>query len=173
MKGNRVILIVLGLQIVCATVVLSDIAASVLGLRSVPIAWEVRELIEIGAALGLVTGAGMGVVALRRSDARRQHVEDQLQAASGAFAELLEQRFNEWQLTPAERDVALFAVKGMTLTEIAGLRGTSEGTIKAQSAAVYRKAGVASRAQLVSHFVEELMGDALMPAPGSTPPDRS
>ncbi|MEM7641363.1 MAG: LuxR C-terminal-related transcriptional regulator [Pseudomonadota bacterium] len=172
MSGDRIILVVLGLQVVCATVVLSDIAASVLGLRSVPIAWEVREMIEIGAALGLVTGAGMGVVALRRSDARRRRVEDQLRAASGAFAELLERRFKEWKLTPAERDVALFAVKGMTLTEIANLRGTSEGTIKAQSAAVYRKAGVASRAQLVSHFVEELMGEALMPRQGGATPDR-
>ncbi len=168
MKASPGILIILAIQVGCTLVFVSDIAISVLGLRSVPIDWQLRELIEIGAALGLVLGAVMGVIALNRSDARRRRVEDQLQAASGAFNDLLQQRFREWGLTPAERDVALFAIKGMSLAEIATLRGTSEGTIKAQSAAVYRKAGVSGRAQLLSHFVEELMDVSLLPTTPST-----
>jgi len=78
-------------------------------------------------------------------------------AASGAFLELLEESFARWSLTPSERDVALLAVKGLSIGEIARLRQTREGTDKAQCTAVYRKAGVNNRAQLLSLFVEELM----------------
>ena len=55
------------------------------------------------------------------------------------------ERFDDWALTPAERDVALFALKGLSLAEIARLRSTSQGTVKAQTNAIYRKAGVTGR----------------------------
>jgi DNA-binding NarL/FixJ family response regulator len=59
-----------------------------------------------------------------------------------------------------ERDVALFAIKGMTTAEIAQWRDTSEGTVKAQTNAIYRKAGVTGRPQLLSLFIEDLMDEA-------------
>jgi DNA-binding CsgD family transcriptional regulator len=77
--------------------------------------------------------------------------------------DLLEDRFADWQLTPAEREVALFAIKGLSLAEIAAVRQTSEGTVKAQTNAIYRKAGVSGRPQLLSLFIDELMGEALVP----------
>ena len=73
--------------------------------------------------------------------------------------DVLAERFDEWGLTKAEKDVALFAIKGMSTAEIAGLRATSEGTIKAQTNAIYRKAGVTGRPQLLSLFIEDLMRD--------------
>jgi DNA-binding CsgD family transcriptional regulator len=73
--------------------------------------------------------------------------------------DLLEERFGEWALTPPERDVALFAIKGMSTAEIAMLRMTSEGTVKAQTNAIYRKAGVSGRPQLLSLFIDDLMRD--------------
>jgi DNA-binding CsgD family transcriptional regulator len=88
---------------------------------------------------------------------RRQKAESDLRLASGAFMAVLEERFAAWGLTPAERDVALFAIKGVSPSEIAALRNTSEGTVKAQSTAIYRKAGVNSRAQLLSLFIDDLM----------------
>jgi len=87
--------------------------------------------------------------------------EESLRLASGAFMEVLDERFAEWGLTPSERDVALFAIKGMSTGEIAALRSTSEGTVKAQTNAIYRKAGVSGRPQLLSLFIEELLGDGL------------
>ena len=95
--------------------------------------------------------------ALRRSLIRTREAEAKLRAASRAFMELLEERFSAWALTRAERDVALFAIKGMSTQEIAALRQTSEGTVKAQTAAIYRKAGVTGRPQLLSLFIEDLM----------------
>jgi DNA-binding CsgD family transcriptional regulator len=165
LTGRGAIAGIVFVQAVCALLVVSDTIISVLGLRATPLDWQLREMLEVGAGLGLILGTAMGIVALRRSDARRRKVEDQLRVASGAFTALMEQRFAEWGLTPAERDVALFSIKGLTLVDMAAARGTSEGTIKAQTAAVYRKAGVASRTQLVCLFIEDLMGEPLVPLP--------
>lgn len=168
MRRRVALLGLLVVQTLCTVVFVSDIAITVLGLRTVPIDWQLREFIEIGAAFGLILGLVLGVMALLRSDAQRKRAEDQVQVAAGALSELIAQRFDEWSLTPAERDVALYAVKGFTLAETAQLRGTSEGTIKAQSAAVYRKAGVANRTQLLSLFVEDLMDKVLLPDQAQT-----
>ncbi len=149
-----VILVVQGL---CAAYFVSEIAISVLGLPVPPIDWQLREFLEIGAALGLVSAVIVSAILLQKSEARSQAAEARLRAASGAFVDHLEVQFGEWGLTPAERDVAMFALKGLSTSEIAGLRDTSEGTVKAQTNAIYRKAGVSSRAQLVSLFIEDLI----------------
>jgi DNA-binding CsgD family transcriptional regulator len=144
-------------QALCAVFFVSDILLSVFDIYATPISWQSREYLEICAALGLVLGLFLGAVLLVRTMRQRRLVEEKLHRASGAFTELLEERFADWGLTTAERDVALFAIKGMSTAEIAGLRDTSEGTVKAQTAAIYRKAGVTGRPQLLSLFIEDLM----------------
>ena len=84
---------------------------------------------------------------------------------SGRFKAMVGGRFDEWNLTPAERDVAWFTIKGLSIAEIADLRGTSDGTIKAQSNAIYRKADVGNRLQLVALFVEDLVAADFGPRP--------
>jgi DNA-binding CsgD family transcriptional regulator len=157
-------------QAVCAVFFVSDILSSILGLRTTPISWQTRELIEIGAALGLILGLILGAFALSRTLRQRNMAEERLRRASGAFMDMLEERFAEWGLTSAERDVALFAIKGMSTAEIATLRSTSEGTVKAQTNAIYRKAGVTGRPQLLSLFIEDLIDDSVV-ARHETPPE--
>lgn len=166
MKGRWFIAAILAVQAVCGFFFVSDIIASVLGLRAVPISWQTRELMEIGAAVGLVLGLILGALALYRAFRAQAAAEESLRRAQTAFMVLLTERFAEWGLTPAESDVALFAIKGLSTTEIAGLRQTSEGTVKAQTAAIYRKAGVTGRPQLLSLFIDDLMRDdaSLRPA---------
>ena len=170
MRTTRAIVAILIVQVACAVFFVSDILSSVIGLRSTPISWQLRELIEIGAAVGLILGGVLGALALRRAHAARDAAEEKLRLASGAFMELLAERFADWGLTPAERDVALFAIKGMSTAEIASLRNTSEGTVKAQTNAIYRKAGVTGRPQLLSLFIEDLMGEGLPGARPDVPP---
>ncbi len=153
---------VLAVQVACGMIFIYDIMASIFGLRTSPINWQIRELIEIGAIMGLLLGSLLGFVALRRTETSLRKAEGQVRVASGAFMEVLEEHFESWGLTPAERDVATFAFKGMSLKEIAGLRNTSEGTVKAQTNAIYRKAGVSGRSQLLSLFVEDLMAESLV-----------
>ena len=161
MTDKLVFLAVFVLQVTCALFFIWDILSSLLALSSAPIAWALYELIQVGAALGLVLGAGITAWMLVRSLQARARAEASLRIASGAFMEVLEERFADWELTPAERDVALFSIKGLSTAEIAKLRNTSEGTVKAQTNAIYRKAGVSGRPQLLSLFIDELMTDAL------------
>lgn len=153
-------LIIIGaliVQTLCAGFFIWEAFAALTGWRVTPISWQARELIEIGAAVGLVIGIALGTVALIRSRRRHLEAEAKLRLASAAFKDLVAERFEAWGLTPAERDVAMFSVKGLSMSEIAALRDTSEGTVKAQSNAIYRKAGVKSRAELLSLFIDRLM----------------
>ena len=156
---------ILVVQTLCAVVFLSDIVLTILGLPYAPIPWTYREVMELAAAGGLVLGAVLGALLLRASLRRTREAENALRAASGAFMDLVHEHFEDWGLTAAERDVALFALKGMSIAEIAELRQTSQGTVKAQTNAIYRKAGVSGRPQLLSLFVDALMdGPARAPA---------
>jgi DNA-binding CsgD family transcriptional regulator len=159
MRRYWIILVILIIQVVSAFFFISDILSAYIGIWAHPVAWEMRELFEIGAAMGLAIGVGFGALLLWQIDRGRREAEDKLRRASTAFMDLLAERFDEWRLTPAEADVALFAMKGLSTAEIAELRKTSEGTVKAQTNAIYRKAGVTGRSQLLSLFIDDLMRD--------------
>jgi DNA-binding CsgD family transcriptional regulator len=68
----------------------------------------------------------------------------------------IDTQFDAWHLTSAEADVAGLLLKGASLREIAVLRRTSEATIRQQAQNVYRKSGLASRAELSAFFLEDL-----------------
>ena len=174
MKSRVVYILLFAVQFACAFFFLYEIFVNLLGLRVAPISWRLYEFIEIGAALGLVIGVLVTARMLVLSHRRERKAAANLRLASGAFMQVLEERFDAWGLTPAERDVALLSVKGLSLGEIAALRSTSGGTVKAQSTAVYRKAGVHSRAQLLSLFIDDLMGDGLPGVrPAATPIEKA
>ena len=173
MSRPWIVLLVFVVQLACALFFVGDILASVFGLAIGPMPWELRELLEVGAAFGLLIGLALGGLALRRAFRDRHRAEQSLRRASGAFAQLMQDRFGEWGLTVAESDVAMFAIKGLSTADIARLRATSEGTVKAQTNAIYRKAGVSGRPQLLSLFIEDLMRDdgtiRPMPPPKADP----
>lgn len=92
--------------------------------------------LEAMVAVALIVGTGFGALEMRRTLSRVQQAE-----------------------------VALFALKGLEVAEIARLRGTAPGTVRAQLNQVYAKSGSANRAQFVSLFIEELMAHSgLAPA---------
>ncbi len=157
-----IIIAILIVQVFSAVFFIGDILSSYLPVWSEPLPWQIRELLEVSAAIGLTIGVGFGLISLWRVDRHRRMAEERLRRASSVFSALLLERFREWRLTPAEADVALFAIKGLSTAEIATLRGTSEGTIKAQTNAIYRKAGVSNRPQLLSLFIDDLMRDDLV-----------
>ena len=159
MSKNPFLIALIFIQIACALFFVSDIFLTVLGARSVPISWRVREMLEIGAAVGLLLGTIFAVNALRNAIRMQAKAEKSLRLVQSAFRDHLEEKFEDWGLTNAERDVALFSIKGLSVAEIAAVRETSEGTVKAQSNAIYRKAGVSGRNQLLSLFIEDLIED--------------
>ncbi|MCR9137552.1 MAG: LuxR C-terminal-related transcriptional regulator [Alphaproteobacteria bacterium] len=152
------------LQFFCVLFLLADAVADVFKLESLSFIKD-SDSFEYAVVIALIMSMAATGYRMRRVLLRNRLVENQLMAASGAFCELLELHFENWNLTASEREVALLAIKGFGIAEIADLRKTKAGTIKAQLNAIYKKADVTGRPQLISLFVEELMGDTLAPSP--------
>lgn len=102
-----------------------------------------------------------------RVDVARFRGESQ-QYARG-LGEAIDRQFQRWGLSPAEREVALLLVKGLSHKEAAEVRATSERTVRQQALAVYRKAGLAGRAELAAFFLEDLL-QPVAPQPGAQAP---
>lgn len=96
-------------------------------------------------------------------DAWRQRAESLLRG----LGEALDAQLSEWELTPTEKETALFVLKGFSHKEIATLTGRSEKTVRQHAGAVYRKSGLGGRAELSAFFLEDLFLPVDVPTPGS------
>lgn len=90
----------------------------------------------------------------RREAAEWRARADELLADVGRTVDT---QFATWTLTPAEAEVALLLLKGLSTKEIAAVRDTTDRTTREQARAVYKKAGVAGRAELSAWFIEDLL----------------
>jgi len=149
------------LQALCALFFLTDVVLDLSGYEDALGGVE-HHSFELIVVLALGLGVVLTSIEIGKILRRHKRIAEQLRAASGAFWELMEEHFESWSLTPSERDVAVLAIKGLSIAEIAKIRHTKVGTIKAQSNAIYAKAGVTGRPQLLSLFIEELMGEGLL-----------
>lgn len=123
-------------------------------------------LTEASVALALGFGILIVGVALLRSLRQARSQRSALAIAAGEFRKVIEEQFDRWKLTKAERVVAVLSLQGHELDKIAAIRGAAVGTIRAQLAKIYAKSGVSNRAQLSAVFVERLFA-AEGPAPPS------
>jgi DNA-binding NarL/FixJ family response regulator len=98
---------------------------------------------------------------LRRAMAARQAERDRWRESAQKLLEglgaAIDAQFREWELTPAEREVALLLLKGYSHKHIAGATHRSERTVRQHAVAVYRKAGLSNRAELAAFFLEDLI----------------
>ncbi len=113
--------------------------------------------LEALVALGLLAGVVLGVFAIRAAAREARETERALDLARGALAEAIDLEFARWGLTASEADVALFALKGCTVEQIATMRASAQGTVRAQLSQVYAKAGVNSQAALMATIMEDLL----------------
>jgi DNA-binding CsgD family transcriptional regulator len=146
------------LQVGCGLVFITDVVSE----------WgefDRHTLAEVLGIIALLIGAAVSLAQYRHLLRRNTKIERELGAASGAFQDVIEQHFDNWHLTEAERDVAILSIKGVPIADIAAMRHTRAGTIKAQSAAIYRKAGVSSRAELITVMIEELIAGIRLRGP--------
>lgn len=149
------ILVMIIVQIICVGFFVGDIIADIFFDPEPEGLWEVETL----ATVALVFAIIFEIRLLRDILRRNARLEDNMRRAAMAFQDALAEYFDRWQLTPTERDVALFTIKGMTIAEIAILRGSAEGTIKSHLNAIYKKAGVIGRGAFLALFIEDLMQD--------------
>lgn len=96
-----------------------------------------------------------GELAKSAAEAERWRVEarDLMRGLSQA----IDEQFDRWQLSPAEKEVGLLLLKGLSHREIAEVRAVTEATARQQARAVYKKAGLSGRHDLAAFFLEDLM----------------
>lgn len=134
-------------------------------LWSLHVAFEVLMVtVSLGAASYLARGWYFAEVRRKASEAeserlRRQRHEWETNAAEllAGLGEAISAQFRAWSLTPAERRVALMLLKGLSHKRIARETETSERTVRQHSVSVYRKSGLAGRAELAGFFLEALL----------------
>ena len=78
-------------------------------------------------------------------------------AALAGFGRAIDERFDRWNLTPTEREIALMLLKGRSHKQIAYETGRSERTVRQHAVAIYQKSGLGGRAELAAFFLDDLM----------------
>ena len=111
----------------------------------------VPAMLDLLVGLALFAGIAFGALAIQRLRAEA--------IARGALGELMHKRFAEWKLSRGEAEVALFALKGCSIAEIAAMRGSSAGTVRSQLSQVYTKAEVTGQPMLMSLFLDDLLDE--------------
>ncbi|MBK7949298.1 MAG: LuxR family transcriptional regulator [Deltaproteobacteria bacterium] len=101
--------------------------------------------------------------ALRDRELERDRWRDEANRLLAGLGAAIEAQFERWGLTPAEKEVALLLLKGLGHKEAAVVLARSERTVRQHAIAVYRKSGLAGRAELAAFFLEDL----LLPQSGS------
>lgn len=96
-------------------------------------------------------------VRLERERAESSQWRESARHALEGLGRAIDARFDEWQLTPTEREVALMLLKGYGHKQIAGLTDRSERTVRQHAGVVYEKSGLGGRAELAAYFLQDLM----------------
>lgn len=149
-------------QLICATIFLVDVVSDLA--EGGTLGWHLAP--EVLASLALFVGIGLEVIILLQLLQRKASLERSVDMASSAMQDVIESHFTEWKLTASERDVAALMVKGLSIAEIAKVRGSAEGTVKAHLNAIYRKASARNRAEVLSHIMDTLIDKPLLPTAG-------
>jgi DNA-binding CsgD family transcriptional regulator len=129
------------------------------------------ELLKIAPVV--MTSVGVGVlfrVTQRQRDEHLQVIRDlevarlqgqrwrsESRTLLNGLGEAINAQFTRWNLTDAEREVALLLLKGLSTKEIAAVRAGSERTVREHARAIYSKAGLTGRAALSAFFLEDLL----------------
>ena len=139
-----------------AVMLLGLAGAAWITVRLVALGREARRLGRRAVELAADLHASEAALAATRQEAERWKTEasDLIRGLGGAIDSQLER----WGLSPAEKEVALLLLKGLSHKEVADIRGTGEATVRQQSRALYRKAGLSGRHDLAAFFLEDLLG---------------
>ncbi|MCL4187351.1 MAG: helix-turn-helix transcriptional regulator [Rhodobacteraceae bacterium] len=161
-----------GLVLVCGAILVVDVGGEIHAALIRPERRSLMNLLHLASELAATVALGWAFVLSRRA-LRRLHgalvtESERLRALRGEFDRLMQARFAGWGLSPAEADIALLSVRGLKIAEIAALRQTREGTIKAQLSSIFRKSGAASRTEFVARFVDEFLDHAAGPRPAAS-----
>lgn len=129
------------------------------------------DALSLMLTIGAATGVALLVQRLQRQHEEKMALQADLETAraegrawrqraenhmNGIRLEM-QRQFQEWQMTEAEQEIALLMLKGLSHKEIAGLRGTSEATVRQQARSIYQKAKLPGKTAFSAYFLEDLI----------------
>ncbi len=91
-----------------------------------------------------------------RVEAERDVWRERARELLTGLGEAIDAQFDRWGLTRAERETAIYLLKGFSHKEIASITDRSERTVRQHAVAVYRKSSLAGRAELAAFFLQDL-----------------
>jgi DNA-binding NarL/FixJ family response regulator len=94
---------------------------------------------------------------LAQSSAEAGRWRDEAKDLMRGLGQAIDEQFDRWKLSPAEKEVGLLLLKGLSHKEIAEARSVTEATGRQQAGALYKKAGLSGRHDLSAFFLEDLM----------------
>ena len=147
----------------CLVFFILDVAADIFYV-DIPALWIDHTVVELITTFTLAIALILIGRQIRQLLGEHRDAQAFVKVASGELLTVIFAKFDDWKLTASERDIALLLIKGLSVQEIADLRDTRPGTVKSQGSAVYLKAGVKGRNELVAYFVEDLLGGDVLNA---------
>jgi DNA-binding CsgD family transcriptional regulator len=126
---------------------------------------------ELFTAIVALTGLGTLISYIHRQNLKMQKLKQELSITkdtlrqtkqtsaklTGDLSRFIQSQFDEWLLTPSEKEIALLLLKGLTLEEVASVRDTKEKTVRQHASHLYKKAGISGRHELVAYFFEDFL----------------
>jgi DNA-binding CsgD family transcriptional regulator len=94
---------------------------------------------------------------LARARAEAERWRSETRSLLQGLAAAIDNQFERWALTPAEREIGFLLLKGLSHKEVADVRRTTERTVRQQALTLYRKAGLSGRTELSAFFLEDLL----------------
>lgn len=135
--------------------------------------WLVRHRRTLAGLVAGAAGLAVAVAVLQGRGARRRRRSLLLELSTAQeagrrqaneslrlhrlVARHVQQQFDAWGLTAAEREVASLMLRGLRHKEIARARGSSESTVRHQALGIYKKAGLEGRTDLAAFFLEDFL----------------
>lgn len=161
LKADRSVLILPVLQLICGVILLIDVSGEVHFALIRPDTMSAMMLFHLISEMFATILLGVALyISYQHSRQHKQRLmlaESKMGKLRGDFEALVQDRFQVWGLSPAETEIALLTVKGLKISEIAAARHSRESTVKSQLTAIFRKAGVGSRTELLAKFVDDFL----------------
>lgn len=91
------------------------------------------------------------------------HFKKKISHLSDEFLIHIDEQFNTWVFTRSEKEIALLLIKGLSMKEIADIRGSNESTVRQQASQIYKKSQLGGRMELSAFFLDDLLSLSKLP----------
>lgn len=94
----------------------------------------------------------------------QENFKKKISHLSDEFLSNIDEQFNQWQFSRGEKEIALLLIKGLSMKDIATIRGSNENTVRQQSSQIYKKSFLNGRMELSAFFLDDLLALSKLPS---------